>query len=197
MTPGRSCLPFTPDPARSLLPTPFPLRHLVRSKTHLPTLGRTRRDANALLPTRLLAQKFLAYPVAPAPPPFGRPLLPTLSSATTRTCQARARVHRVGRHFPGMRHSHRAFCRPAASITVSPCPPEFTHAPGRHGTARPGPPVVEPGMLNLTKSLFLSPLTLHFPSGKALSPSRAPATKSRGDPPVNARLLGGPFHWEI
>lgn len=70
--------------------------------------------------------------------------------------------------------------------------------------AMPGPPAPQagnvrpnPGDAELDQVPFLSLLTLHFPSGKALSPSRALATKSRGDPPVNARLLGGPFHWEI
>ncbi|KAK3484539.1 hypothetical protein B0T13DRAFT_396519, partial [Neurospora crassa] len=67
----------------------------------------------------------------------------------------------------------------------------------RPARAPPGQRRPNPGDAELDQVPFLSLLTLHFPSGKALSPSRALATKSRGDPPVNARLLGGPFHWEI
>jgi hypothetical protein len=160
--PGRSCLP--------------------------PFLYATFVDSDALAypgthPAKCTCPKLLARNFSPTrsllpPPPFGRSLLPTLSSAATRTCKACIT-------------SHRASCKPAPSIRQT----HHIRPPGH--TRQEGTYVVEPGDAELDKVLFLSLLTLHFPSGKALSPSRALATKSRGDPPVNARLLGGPFHWEI
>src|SRR4051794_24780827 len=86
----------------------------------------------------------------------------------------------VGRDFPGV-HS-----RPASLLQARPPPRPlpvrrtFPLMPGPAIPLRPCPPVVRPGRPNLTKSSSLSLLTLHFPSGKALSPLRALATKSRG-----------------
>lgn len=190
------------------MPTPFPLTPPYAARTLLPTLGRAQRKRTC---PEITCPKSLAYPVAPAPPPVGRPLLPTLSSAAALLklviCSARRHflrcAHqslRVLRHscrqrrkrplpsnpfVPFRAHTGSHARTPAlrwAQLTPSPCHRR------RRRRARDG---------ELDQVPFLSLLTLHFPSGKALLPSRALATKSRGDPPVNARLSGGPFHWEI
>ena len=184
----RACLPFTPNPpGRTCLPSLLYATLYDSNVLAYPASHPTRSRMHSLVQNCKLAQKLLAYPVAPAPPPLGRSLLPTLSTASHQDLQrpGRARVHCVGRRFPG--HAPCMATEPSAGWllvrqTGSPlCPP----CPAR------------PGDAELDQVPFLSLLTLHFPSGKALSPSRALATKSRGDPPVNARLLGGPFHWEI
>lgn len=155
-------------PAGSLLPTPSPLRHLVRFKrTCLPWVA---PNAMRMHLPKITWPKFLAYPVAPAPPPFGRSLLPTLSSAATKTCKARARVHCVGRHFPGTHHSHRAFHGPAAQYGKPLMP--GSHIPSRVHTrtharkARPS----KPAMLNLTKSPSYLCLPCTFPPARRFRP---------------------------
>lgn len=108
-------------PAWPLLPTPFLLRRLVRSgraclpwdvpsEWHLPSITRS---------------KSLAYPVAPAPPPCGRPPLPTLSGAAT-GISARpglACSTAVGRDFPGV-HS-----RPPSLLQARPPAPSKANVP--------------------------------------------------------------------
>jgi len=158
-------------------------------RTRLPTLGRAflvngtchRLLAPNLSPTRSLLPRRRAVdrPCLPYPAQ-----LPGISARPGPACSTA-----VGRDSPGV-HS-----RPPGLLQARPPAPSKASVhplcpPGRHARR----PTRE---AELDQVLVLSLLTLHFPSGKALSPLRALATKSRGDPPVNARLLGGPFHWEI
>lgn len=178
--------------AQTRLPTLSSLRHLVRFKRACLPCAAPNPVATAFTCPELQAcSKLLAYPVAPAPPPLGRSLLPTLSTASHQDLQrpGRARVHCVGRRFPG--HAPCMATEPSAGWLL------VRQTPYARPARAPGQRRRSPGDAELDQVPFLSLLTLHFPSGKALSPSRALATKSRGDPPVNARLLGGPFHWEI
>lgn len=148
-------------PAWPLLPTPFLLRRLVRSgraclpwdvpsEWHLPSITRS---------------KSLAYPVAPAPSPCGRPPLPTLSGAATRNiCKApRARVKHGGRS--GLPPASPLPVRRKANVPLMPGPA----IPSAHARQE-GTHVVRPGRPNLTKSSSRLCLPCTFPPARRFRP---------------------------
>jgi hypothetical protein len=157
--------------------------------TRLPTLGRCSVDSacyqplasnfsptRSLLPRRRAVRRSCLPPIQPSYQKLQGPAGPACSTASVDTS-------------PAIHYCHRASCKPRSSLCPVPRlrPGRTQYHQGRHVRRRTRE-------AELDQVLILSLLTLHFSSGKALSPLRALATKS---PPVNARLLGGPFHWEI
>ncbi|ETV64241.1 hypothetical protein H257_18842 [Aphanomyces astaci] len=178
--PRRACLPSllyaTLYDSNALA---YPAPHPTQSRLH--SLVQNCKLAQNCSPTRSLLPRRRSV---------GRSCLPYLPQAT-KTCKGpagpayTASVDASPGHVPCMA------TEPSAGWLL------VRQTPYARPARAPGQRRRSPGDAELDQVPFLSLLTLHFPSGKALSPSRALATKSRGDPPVNARLLGGPFHWEI
>lgn len=89
--PRRACLPCTPNPpGRTCLPSLLYATLYDSNALAYPAPHPTRSRMHSLVQICKLAQKLLAYPVAPAPPPLGRSLLPTLPTAATKTCKGPA-----------------------------------------------------------------------------------------------------------
>lgn len=164
------------------MPTPFPLTPPYAARTLLPTLGRAQRKRTC---PEITCPKSLAYPVAPAPPPVGRPLLPTLSSAAALLklviCSARRHFLRCAHQsLRVLRHSCRQ--RRKGLLPSNPFVPFRAHT-GSHARTHPpcaGPSsprhpvtvvvVVEPGTANLTKSPSCPCLPCTFPPARRFRP---------------------------
>lgn len=165
--PRRACLPCTPNPpGRTCLPSLLYATLYDSNALAYPAPHPTRSRMHSLVQNCKLAQELLAYPVAPAPPPLGRSLLPTLPTAATKTCKGPARpcprtLRRSTLPRACATHSHRAFCRLAAGTADPLCPAR----PRPQGTV-----VQTREMLNLTKSPSCPCLPCTFPPARRFRP---------------------------
>ena len=165
-------------------------------RTRLPTLRRTQPGRECIHLSRTASLPKICSPtrsLLPRRRSVGRSCLPYLPQpprlAKARPRPRTLRPSTLPRACAMHAHSHRAFCRLAAGtadrVSLMPATPAMPGPPApQAGNVRPNP-----GDAELDQVPFLSLLTLHFPSGKALSPSRALATKSRGGPPRKCPLV--------
>ena len=183
------------------MPTLSSLRHLVRfERACLPCVAPNPVANASTCPELQACPKIARLPGRSCPAAARSVALayPTYRSHQDLQRPGRARVHCARRRFPGhVPRMHIAtepsagwlLVRQTGSPLCPPCPP----------CPRPrlATPVPAREMLNLTKSPSCPCLPCTFPPARRFRPLGLWQPSLGGDPPVNARLLGGPFHWEI